>query len=88
MKTTIETYSGQVGKDGRAELVETREIALGDDAVRAIKAAELARTDAGMIRVIDDLVAALLHKQVLAPEDLPQEARDKLVERDAIRSRP
>lgn len=88
MKTTIETYSGQVDKDGRAELVEAREIALGDDEVRAIRAAELARTDAGMIRVIDDLVAALLQKQVLAPEDLPQDARDKLVERDAIRSKP
>lgn len=88
MKTTIETYSGQVDKDGRAELVEMREIEFGDDEIRAIRAADLARTDAGMIRVIDDLVAALLQKQVLAPEDLPQEARDKLVERDAIRSKP
>lgn len=88
MKTTIETYSGQVDKDGRAELVEAREIELRDDEVRAINAAALAQTDAGMIRVIDDLVAALLQKQVLLPEDLPQEARDKLVERDVLRSKP
>ena len=38
--------------------------------------------------VIDDLIAALLAKAVLLPADLPQEARDKLVERDALRSRP
>lgn len=87
MKTTIETYSGVLGKDGRPELVETREIALRDEDVRALKAAELARTDAGMIRVVDELVAVLLQKEVLMPEDLPQEVHDKLVERDAIRSR-
>lgn len=88
MKTTIETYSGQVDKDGRAELMETRDIDLDDAAVRAMRAAELARTDAGMIRVIDDLVAVLLQKQVLSPDDLPTDVRDKLIERDAIRSKP
>lgn len=88
MKTTFETYSGEVDRDGRAVLVEAREDLLDDDEVRAIKAAELARTDAGMIRVIDDLVAVLLRKQVLASEDLPQETRDKLIERDELRSTP
>lgn len=87
MKTTIETYSGEVDRDGRAVPVEVREIALGDNEVRAINAAALAQTDAGMIRVIDELVAALLQKQVLAPEDLPQAVHDKLAERDSIRSK-
>lgn len=88
MKTTIETYSGEVGRDGAPVLVASRDVAFGEDEVRWIRAAELARTDAGMIRVIDDLVAVLLAKQLLSPEDLPQEVRDKLVERDALRSKP
>ena len=42
-------------------------------------------SDRKMIRVVDDLVDVLLDKGLLAPEDLPTEAIDRIAQRKALR---
>lgn len=46
----------------------------------------LDHTDAGLARVIEDLIDLLEDIQVIDRRDLPQEARDKLAEREQLRS--
>ena len=48
-------------------------------------AEELAASDAGMIRIIEDLTETLIAKGVIAVADLPQFAQDKLNNRKALR---
>jgi len=45
----------------------------------------LTESDLDFIRVIEDLVAVLLHKNIIQPTDLPQEARGKLLKRRRLR---
>jgi len=87
MKTSIETYSGAMDTEGRPALVAREELVYDAATAQAINAAELAGTDVATIRVIDDLVAALLAKQILTEADLPPAVHDKLAQRRAIRSR-
>ncbi len=47
---------------------------------------QLAATDAGMIRTIEDILAALLVKGLIAQEDIPQAVLDKIAIRVALRS--
>lgn len=49
------------------------------------KAEKLAATDAGMIRVYEDVVSALIAKGVVSVSDLPDAARRKWQERVALR---
>lgn len=61
----------------------------GWDAVPdAVSAAQtLVETDAGMIRLAEDIFTALKGKGVLTDADLPQAARDKLAARAAARGK-
>lgn len=54
---------------------------------RAEARAELAATDAGMARIAEDLITALISKGVLAEADLPQSARSKMAKRSELRSK-
>ena len=49
--------------------------------------AEFSRADLEFIRVLEDLIGALISKGHLALNDLPLEAQRKLLERTAMRSR-
>ena len=46
---------------------------------------KLASTDAGMARVVEDLIAALVGKGVIEETDLPDSAQAKLTERTTLR---
>jgi len=50
-----------------------------------IKAAALAATDAGMVRVVEDLLTLLEAKGVLTAAELPQYEQDKIAARAALR---
>jgi hypothetical protein len=43
-------------------------------------------SDLGFIRVVEDLVAVLVEKRVIAITDLPAAAQDKLLDRRSLRS--
>ena len=45
----------------------------------------LTESDLDLIRVIEDLVAVLMHKNIIQPTDLPEEARIKLLQRRRLR---
>ena len=45
----------------------------------------LTESDLDLIRVIEDLVAVLMHKNIIQPTDLPPEARVKLLKRRRLR---
>lgn len=49
--------------------------------------AELSQTDTGMIRVIEDLIDTLIDKNVIAINDLPVEAKDKINNRKILRDK-
>lgn len=53
---------------------------------RLAKIAELASSDAGMARVVEDLIAALEARGLLAFGDLPPEAQEKIEARRALRA--
>lgn len=46
---------------------------------------DLARTDLGLIRVVEDLIDTLMDKNVLRFTDLPEAAQQKLVARRSLR---
>jgi hypothetical protein len=46
---------------------------------------DLARTDLGLIRVVEDLIETLMDKNVLRFTDLPEAAQQKLVARRSLR---
>ena len=48
--------------------------------------AQLAATDGGMIRTIEDILAALVAKGLIVPEDIPKVVLDKIAVRVALRS--
>ena len=48
---------------------------------------DLALTDNGMIRVIEDLINTLIDKNIIAINDLPVEAKDKINNRKALRDK-
>jgi hypothetical protein len=48
-------------------------------------ASDLARTDLGLIRVVEDLIDTLMDKNVLRFTDLPEAAQQKLVARRSLR---
>lgn len=45
----------------------------------------LSESDVAFIRVIDDLIAVLVEKKVIAIEDLPKQAREKYAARHKLR---
>ena len=47
----------------------------------------LSLSDISIIRIIEDLIDALVKKNVLMLTDLPEEARDKLKERKRVRKK-
>ena len=55
--------------------------------LKAAARAELAATDAGMARIAEDLITALISKGVLAEADLPPSARSKMAKRAELRSK-
>ena len=58
---------------------------VGDRSVNADPRQILTESDLDFIRVIEDLVAVLMHKNIIQPTDLPQEARVKLLQRRRLR---
>ncbi len=50
-----------------------------------VTAEALARTDLGLVRVVEDLVTALVERGVIRFTDLPEEARLKLSQRQGLR---
>ena len=54
--------------------------------LKAAARAELDATDAGMARIAEDLIAALIDKGVIAEADLPQPARSRMAKRSELRS--
>jgi hypothetical protein len=46
---------------------------------------DLARTDLGLIRVVEDLIETLMDKNVLRFTDLPEAAQHKLMQRRSLR---
>lgn len=52
----------------------------------AMARVQLADSDSGMIRVLEDLVALLIAKGVIAEGDLPRKVQEKLTERKALRA--
>ena len=55
--------------------------------LKAAAQAELTATDGDMARIAEDLIGALIAKGVIAEDDLPQPARDKLARRSELRSK-
>lgn len=53
---------------------------------RTTQQAAFARADLEFIRVLEDLIGALLEKNVISLNDLPAEARQKVLNRSALRS--
>ena len=47
---------------------------------------QLAATDAGMIRIIEDILTALVVKKLILKTDIPQAVLDKISAREALRS--
>ena len=47
----------------------------------------LADTDQGFVRVLEDVIDLLVEREVFQLQDLPQDARDKLQRRKALRSK-
>lgn len=45
----------------------------------------LSASDLDLVRVLEDLVTALLHKNVIQPTDLPEQARAKILQRQRMR---
>ena len=45
----------------------------------------MTESDLGLVRVLEDLVNALLHKNVIQPTYLPEEARAKILQRQRMR---
>jgi hypothetical protein len=88
MNTTIQTFSGKDGDDGQPLLLEERVIEFTPAQVDAIRSSQLAASDAGMARVVEDVFDALAAKGLLSVEDLSAFAQDKIAERKALRSRP
>lgn len=61
-----------------ADEIESREMAKAS--------ADLTASDAGTVRVVEDLVEVLIAKGVIAKADLPEAARKKLDDRKALRA--
>lgn len=56
-----------------------------EEVATAAALADLASSDAPFVRVLDDLIDALIGKGAIAETDLPQAARDKRAARAAAR---
>jgi len=92
-KTLIDNALGfGCGKDDVEVKDITREeykeflLAVNKPAPREAAKKELAATDAGMSRVVEDLVTALLAKGILKEADLPQAVIDKISTRKELRT--
>ena len=63
---------------------------LSDAAKAEIEAEEtrdaLAATDAGMARVVEDIIGLMIDKGVFTADEMPESVRDKIQEREALRS--
>jgi hypothetical protein len=94
MPFVIRGVSGQIVALSEVALSGAEELAPGHPEVAAFIArvtappeqpAAFAASDLAFIRVMEDLIEALIRKGVLALTDLPAPAEDKLVERRAMR---
>jgi hypothetical protein len=47
----------------------------------------LAHSDAGLIRLVEDLIDLLTKKNIILFTDLPEKAREKIIEREQIREK-
>ncbi len=47
--------------------------------------AKLADSDQGSVRVLDDLIEVMIQKNLLALEDLPEVAKQKVLDRQSLR---
>lgn len=59
--------------------------AVSDEAAALKASADLAASDAGMGRVVEDLISALVSSDVIALADLPAEAQAKISARATLR---
>lgn len=59
---------------------------LNPEPIQPTAGEQLAATDAGMIRMIEDVTDVLIRKGLITESDLPQAAQDKLTNRKALRA--
>lgn len=95
MPFVIRDVSGQIVALSEVPLLGAEELPPGHPEVMAFAArlttapaeppAAFATSDLAFIRVMEDLIEALIRKGALALTDLPAPAQDKLMERRALR---
>jgi len=86
--------NGAIAAAYRDRRADATEYLAGDDAELAGLVAPrpedprrtLTESDLEMVRVIEDLIAVLMHKNLIQATDLPVEARAKLFKRRRLRS--
>ncbi len=78
------TFRRETFENGVLVNIETRPFTAGEMA--AVKKSELQNSDEGFVRVLDDLIDALIQKNVLTLGDLPQDARTRFARRKALRA--
>ena len=66
--------------------MNTHDKPLPDDAAARDPAAELMRSDADMVRVLEDLIDVLIERGVIKFTDLPKPAQVKLLQRKDSRT--
>ena len=85
----IRDAQGQILSLHREPVEGSEHLSLSDPAVQAFLRADGARgfaeLDAGLVRVLEDLIDALIRLNVLRITDLPLEAQTKLFERKHFR---
>jgi hypothetical protein len=79
------TGIGQVVTDEELVLATVPIPVIVQPTLAQLAAAELPATDAGMARVVEDLITVLVSKGVIEEADLPDSAQAKLAERTALR---
>ena len=77
-------YIESIAADGKGGYVVTQKPVPGPPPP-SIKE-QLAATDAGMIRTIEDILTALVVKKLILKTDIPQAVLDKISAREALRS--
>lgn len=79
--TVASAYEGELTVEAVPETVAPPPTSAAPNLIRR----ELAASDGPTVRVLEDLVAALLSKGILAEDDLPEAARARLAERRQLR---
>lgn len=77
--------ASEAGERLAASDAEIEALFSGEDAARQLQEV-LVASDLSFVRVLEDLIGALLDKGVITLTDLPEPARDKLLQRQTVRN--